>query len=242
MRATLTSTLVLFYSLTFATQTATVIPLAAEPHHQLSLHNEYVNVYRVQVAPHDSVVLHRHDFDAISVMLSDAQVTVNTPGKPQIHRTVKTGQIRLQSRGYVHSTTVDGDSAYRNVTVELLLSQERGRNLCSEVIPDKPLSCSASDLAGHRTGNDEPEFESDQTSVSLVRILPHQATAISHPNYPELVVAIDPDLTISADKTNQQESFDSGKIFWIAGGTAPVSIHNNGTIQSQAVVFTFRSH
>jgi len=28
--------------------------------------------------------------------------------------------MRLQSRGYVHSTSIEGDATYRNVTVELL--------------------------------------------------------------------------------------------------------------------------
>ncbi len=83
-----------------AAEAPTVIPLASEPHHHLALHNEYVNVYRVEVAPHDSVLLHRHDFDAISVMISAAEVTVITPGKPDEHRKLVDGQVRLQTRGY----------------------------------------------------------------------------------------------------------------------------------------------
>jgi hypothetical protein len=35
-------------------QMPTVIPLASEPHHHLALHNEYVNVYEVEVAPHET--------------------------------------------------------------------------------------------------------------------------------------------------------------------------------------------
>jgi hypothetical protein len=75
-------------------QTPTVIPLASEPHHHLALHNEYVNMYQVEVAPHDSVLLHRHDVDAISVMMSDSDVTVHAPGRQMSIRssaTVKSG-------------------------------------------------------------------------------------------------------------------------------------------------------
>jgi len=32
--------------------------------------------------------------------------------------------MRLQSRGYVHSTSIEGDATYRNVTVELLFPQK----------------------------------------------------------------------------------------------------------------------
>jgi hypothetical protein len=65
---------------TFA-QMQTVIPLASEPHHHLTLHNEYVNVYEVEVAPHDSVQLHRNEFDAISIMMSNSEVVVRAPGE-----------------------------------------------------------------------------------------------------------------------------------------------------------------
>jgi len=122
LRATLSLIFLTCYPLVFAAQTGAVMPLASEPHHHLLLHNEYANVYQVQVAPHDSVLLHRHDFDAISVMLNESQVTVYTPGKPEAHRKLVAGQIRLQPRGYVHSTAIDGDTTYRNVTIELLLS------------------------------------------------------------------------------------------------------------------------
>jgi len=240
LKATLT--LILSYSLTFAAQTVTVMPLASEPHHRLSLHNEYVNVYQVQVAPHDSVLLHRHDFDAISVMLSDAQVTVNTPGRPGVHRRLTAGQIRLQSRGYVHATNVDGDTTYRNVTVELLLPQEREHNLCSEVIPDKPLNCPAEQATGPQTSNDQFQFESDQTSVNLIPVLPHQTIAIGHPTYPELVVALDPDLTTGAETEHLRKSFDSGEFLWVGGEKAPLLVKNNGNKKSQIVVFTFRPH
>src|SRR5258708_21320694 len=111
------------FSLAIAAEAPTVIPLASEPHHRLALHNEYVNVYQVQVRPHDSVLLHRHDFDAISVMLNNSQVTVFTPDKPEAHRKLIAGQIRLQPRRYVHSTTIDGEPPYRNIPVQLPLPQ-----------------------------------------------------------------------------------------------------------------------
>ena len=137
MKAALT--LILSYSLTFAAQTVTVMPLASEPHHRLSLHNEYVNVYQVQVAPHDSVLLHRHDFDAISVMLSDAQVTVNTPGRPG-----STANLRPFRSGFSPAATcmrLTSMETRRTETSPFFFPQKQGHNSCSEVIPDKPLNC-----------------------------------------------------------------------------------------------------
>src|ERR1700704_787829 len=104
-------------------QEQSIVTLKSEPHHHLVLHNDYVNVYTVQVSPHDQVLLHRHEVDAIGVMMSDSVITVRTPGKPASHQSVASGQLRLQPAGYVHSTYIEGDAAYRNVTVELLLPQ-----------------------------------------------------------------------------------------------------------------------
>jgi hypothetical protein len=243
LRATLRLIFQACYPLLFASaQTGAVMPLASEPHHHLLLTNEYANVYQVQVGPHDSVLLHRHDFDAISVMLNDSQVAVYTPGKPEAHRKLIAGQIRLQPRGYVHSTTVDGDTTYRNVTVELLLPQEGGHNLCFGVIPDKPLNCPAAEAANGQTSGDQLQFESDESSVHLMRVRPRQNVTIGHPKYPELVVALDADLAIEDDRGGPKRSLDSGNFVWLEGGKAPELLKNDGDKESHIVVFTFRPH
>jgi hypothetical protein len=238
LRVTLKLIFLTYYPLVLAAQTGAVMPLASEPHHHLLLHNEYANVYQVQVGPHDSVLLHRHDFDAISVMLNDSQVTVYTPGKPGARRKLIAGQIRLQPRGYVHSTTIDGDATYRNVTIELLLPQEGEHNLCFEVIPDKPLHCSAAEAANSQTG-DQLQLESDESSVNLMRVLPQQNVTIGHPQYPELVVALDANL---ATEGGAKRSLNSGDFVWLEAGKAPQFLKNNGDKESHVVVFTFRPH
>src|SRR3981081_3859035 len=189
------------FSLATADQAPPIIPLASEPHHHLALHNEYVNVYRVEVAPHESVLLHRHDFDAISVMISSAEVTVLTPGKPDEHRKLVDGQVRLQARGYVHSTSIDGENTYRNVTVELLQPQQAGRNLCSAVMANQPLYCPVTPAS---TPNEthisisQPQYETDETLVTLIRVLPHQSIVIGNPQQSELVVVLDSDVMTGA--------------------------------------------
>jgi len=111
--------LTLCFPLVCGAQEQNIIRLKSEPHHHLALHNDYINVYTVLVSPHDSVLLHRHDVDAIGVMMSNSLITVRTPGKPDVHQEVFGGQLRLQPHGLVHSTSIDGDTAYRNVTVEI---------------------------------------------------------------------------------------------------------------------------
>src|ERR1700731_1339320 len=181
-----------------AAEAPTVIPLASEPHHHLALHNEYVNVYRVEVAPHDSVLLHRHDFDAISVMMSAAEVTVITPGNPDEHRKLVDGQVRLQTRGYIHSTTIDGENTYRHVTVGLLQPQQGAHNLCPPVMASQPLNCPAQ-APPDKMHITEPQYETDQTLGTLIRVLPHQQVAVGDPQHLELVVVLDADVLASED-------------------------------------------
>src|ERR1700737_1849832 len=82
------------------------LPLAAESHHPLALHNDFVNVYNAEAAPGDSLLLHRHVRDGVAIAIGDQTVTIGIPGKPDVHAKNPDGQVRLQPAGYVHSTRV----------------------------------------------------------------------------------------------------------------------------------------
>jgi quercetin dioxygenase-like cupin family protein len=222
-------------------QAPEVIPLASEPHHHLALHNEYVNVYRVEVAPHDSVLLHRHDADAISVMMSDAQVTVRTPGKPDVHQKLADGQLRLQARGYVHSTSIDGDTTYRNVTVELLLPQQGARNLCVPVIAALPLNCpSAQPPPPSATHRVQPQFETDQTYLTLIRVLPRQSVAFGDPGRSELIVALDAIAVTTAGGKSAGNSLHPGDFVWLDAGKPVQVFKNNGDKEARLISFALK--
>jgi hypothetical protein len=230
-----------WFPLVVAAQSQTVIPLASEPHHHLLLHNQYLNLYKVEVAPHDSVLLHRYDFDAISIMMSDTHVTVHTPGKPEAQHQVVDGQIRLQPRGYVHSTLIDGDAAYRNVTIELLLPQEGARNLCATVIATQPLDCPAAQASRpHEAVVDQPQFETDQTSVSLIRVLPHQEVTRGDPERAELIVAVDEDVSAKGDGRGTQHVLHSGDFVWLDRGKATQIFKNQGAKEARLISFRLR--
>ncbi|GAC1682239.1 MAG: hypothetical protein PVS2B2_21290 [Candidatus Acidiferrum sp.] len=230
------------YSLLAATQIPNIIPLAEEPHHHIALHNKYVNVYKVEVAPHDSVQLHRHDFDAISIMMSDSRVTVHTPGKPDIQQRLIDGQLRLQPRGYVHSTSIDGDTVYSNVTIELLLPQEKERNLCAAVIASQPLNCLNTQDSSTAKRIDQLLFETDQTKLSLIRILPRQEFPLSIDVGSELVIALDPVTISSAGGKSQENSLRAGEFKWTDIGQEAVFYKNAGDKEVRLIAFRFKPH
>ncbi len=230
------------FSFAMTVENPTVIPLASEPHHHLALHNEYVNVYQVEVAPHDSVLLHRHDFDAVSVMISSAEVTVLAPGKPDEHRKLMDGQVRLQARGYVHSSSIDGNTTYRNVTVELLQPQQAGRNLCAAVMANQPLNCPATPASpSNETQISQPQYQTDETLVTLIRVLPHQSVTIGDPQNVGLVILLDSGVLADEKGTSAGKSFHSGDFLWLGQDKASEVFKNSGEKEARIILFTLKS-
>lgn len=214
-----------------------VIPLRSEPHHHLILHNDLVNVYSVQVEPKDSVLLHKHDFDAIGIMLSTAEITVRAPGKADSHQKVLAGQLRLQQAGYVHSTNIDGDTAYRNVTVELLLPQEAGRNMCSSVIPAQPLNC-PSTQSDSSAFSEQPQFETNQTKISLIRLKPQQHVTLDASDQSQLAVVLG-DTGLVTGVNGIPKALRSGDIVWRENNSPAQIFENDGSEEIRLVTFVF---
>jgi hypothetical protein len=214
-----------------------VIPLKSEPHHHLVLHNDFVNVYSVQVQPHDSVLLHKHEFDAIGIMLSDAEITVSAPGKPDSHQKVVGGQLRLQQAGYIHSTIIDGNSAYRNVTVELLMPQQEHRNICASVISAQPLNCPAAQ-PDRPAISQQPQFETNQTKLNLTRLKPRQSFTLDASPQNRLVVVLDEAAVVSS-ANNPSKALHSGDILWRDSNSPAQLFENAGNKEIRLVTFAF---
>ncbi len=222
-------------------QVPTVIPLASEPHHHIALHNEYVNVYEVEVRPHDSVQLHRHEFDAISIMMSDSEVVVRAPGKPDARQKLSDGQVRLQSSGHVHSTSIEGNTIYRNITVELLFRQKGGHNLCAKVIATQGLNCPSERASPPSTTHiEQPQYETDQTSVTLIGVLPHQKVSLGNSGGSELIVSLGDALVVTAGETGPAKPMRPGDFRWIAIGQAASIFKNNSGKEARLISFRLK--
>jgi hypothetical protein len=218
-----------------------IVSLKAEPHHHLQLHNQYVNVYSVEVAPHDAVILHRHDADAVSVMLGDSEITVKSPGKPDVHQKVAGGQLRFQPLGYVHSTSIDSAGGYRNITVELLLPQQHARNLCATVIPKQDLHCETRPKNSDASATVlEPQLASDQTKIMLIRIRPHQSLMTGDPAASELRIALD-DVTTSSGADYPSKTLRQGEFSWRGPGTALEILKNDSDKEARVVTFELKT-
>jgi len=226
----------LFFSLAGAAQEQSVVPLKLEPHHHLVLHNDFVNVYSVRVQPQDSVLLHKHDFDAIGIMLSDAEITVRVAGKPDSHQKVVAGQLRLQQAGYIHSTAIDGDTVYRNVTVELLLPQLERRNICGGVISGQPLNCPSAQTDS--SAPEQPQFETNQTRITLIRLKPQHSVTLDASAQSRLIVALD-DTAVVSGANSPPKALRSGDILWRDSNRSREVVENAGSKEARLIIFVF---
>src|SRR5580658_4364307 len=55
------------------------ITMDQEPHHQLVTVNNFVKVFKVDLASRDALSMHRHDYDDVSIALGDATTVSMTP-------------------------------------------------------------------------------------------------------------------------------------------------------------------
>ena len=216
-----------------------VIPLSSEPHHHLALHNDYVNLYQVQVKPHDSVLLHRHDYDAISVMLAGARVTVRAPGKPDVHQDLEAAQVRLQPKGYVHQTAIE-DELYRNVTVELLQPQRGGHNLCAQVMAGQPLHCDTQPGDKQAGVANRPQFATEETTITLSTLPAGHELPFGTADSAVLVIALDPCALVSKSGKAERE-IPAGGFVWRDKAAPARSIRNAVAAEARLVSFVFKS-
>ena len=231
----------LILPLPLASQAPSIITMAEEPHHHLALHNDYVNVYNAEAAAGDSLLLHRHNKDAVAIAIGDQTVTVGIPGKPDVHTKNADGQVRMQVSGYVHSTHNDGQAGYHTVAIELLLPQTGEQNLCANVLPGKPLNCPGGAVSASASKRiDVPQFASDQTHILTVHVPAHQSVKIANPAQSELVVALEPASISPASGSGPDELLRPGEFLWFDKGAPARTMKNGSDKEVRFVELTFK--
>src|SRR5216684_1942313 len=110
-----------------AAQTATGVEITEEPSHHLALENEYIRVFKVEVAPHASTLMHRHRHDYVFVTLGDAHVSNEVEGKPPVDLNLADGETRFVPGNFAHVAKNLSDQPFRNVTIELLQDEKLGQ-------------------------------------------------------------------------------------------------------------------
>src|SRR5713101_6622594 len=123
-----------------AAQTTSEVEITSEPSHHLALENEYVRVFKVEVAPHAATLMHRHRHDYVFVTLGASAVSNEVEGKPPVALKLQDGETRFTPGNFAHIARNLPSTPFRNVTIEFLRDkittqakwdQERGLNVLS---------------------------------------------------------------------------------------------------------------
>src|SRR5216684_7442408 len=147
-----------------AAQTATEVEITSEPSHHLALENEFIRVFKVEVAPHASTLMHRHRHDYVFVTLCDAQVSNEVEGKPPVDLKLADGETHFVPGNFAHIARNLSDQPFRNVTIELM-QDEKLRQMSSHWLEE----------SGEKTfpgGRIEILFVKDGVRVSEVTLEP----------------------------------------------------------------------
>ena len=197
------------------------VPLDREPSHHLVLSNDYVRVFRVEVAPHSSTLLHRHDRDYIwvSIGASDFMNAVQRKQPVTVHS--EDGEVHFSPGPFAHVATNNSDRPFRNYTIELLKhgdvqlkpgEDERGVNL----------------LEG---GTIETLFVKD--GVRAIEVTLNSGVSVSGPHLarPHLLIDLSPHGRPANQPANQ-------KVQWFNAGSG-TSLKNAGSQPARYLLLEF---
>ena len=169
-----------------------------EQHHHLVLANDYVRVYRVEVAPHESTKLHFHQKDYVWVSIGPADVTNTVQGKAPVKVTMADGDAHFTPGNFAHVATNDSSQPFRNYTIALQ------RNGAVQLQPGQDEH----NVVLLNNGTVESLFVKD--GVRAMEITLGSGASISGPHLqrPHLLISVNP---------------DDGRVEWSAGDSKPLA-------------------
>lgn len=220
----------LLISLSIA-QSAPEVPITSEPSHHLALENEYVRVFRVEVAPHASTLLHRHSHDYFFVTIGDTNVSNEVERKAPVELHLSNGEVRFAEGNFAHVARNLSDRPFRNTAIELL-QDEKLRQTRSHW----PMEGGDKTFPG---GHSKVLLIRDTVRVSEVNLDPG-ATTPSHHHDVHLVVAVS-DIDLRSDvegKGPTQIALKAGDVKWLEGGITH-TITNTSSQPARFVTFEF---
>jgi mannose-6-phosphate isomerase-like protein (cupin superfamily) len=194
-------------------QTASEVEITGEGHHHLAFENEFVRVFRVEVAPKEATLMHRHRHDYLFVTLGDSDVSNEVEGKTPVELKLKDGETRFTPGNFAHVARNLAGTPFRNVTIELMEDEKARTSPPPKWDEERGLHV----LNG---GTQEILFAKDGARVSEIELQPGGAIPSHHHKGPHLVVAIT-DIDLRSDIEGRGPTpaqLRSGEVKWVPGG------------------------
>lgn len=200
------------------------VPVAEEPRHHFTFENDVIRAFRVQVAPHDRTMLHRHDRDYFYISIGAADIVNAVQGRPEVSVHMGDMQMGFTKGGFAHVAENRGEAPFRNFTIEFKRPQAKLANRCAKVDPAQPLDCPS--LAADSTSI-TPEFESEDVRVTLLRVQPGAKLALADAQLSRLLMPIGEIRASLLRQGGKTAKLQTGKDLWAEGGKG-LTIANPG--------------
>lgn len=224
--------LFLLASFTVFAQT-TEVEITAEPAHHPAFENDQVRVFKVEVAPHKSTLMHWHRHDYLFVTLGPSRVANKIKDRDAIELNFIDGDTRFVTGNFAHVAENLSDKPFRNVTIEILKDAEARKNPPPKWDEERGLSV-------FNGGTQHILFVQDGVRVSEIELQPGGVIPSHHHAGPHLLVAVsDLDLRSDVDgKSPVPVQFQSGDVKWLPGGYTH-TLSNRGKQPAKFVTLEF---
>jgi quercetin dioxygenase-like cupin family protein len=105
----------------------------------------------------------------------------------------------------------------------------------------QPLHCPASQSERNESNwTEQPQFETDRSTVSLVRVQPHQEMALRSSSGNLLIITIDTAEVNSGKGQSRGKTLQQGDFLWLTKGSPAQSIRNNTEKETRIVTFRLK--
>jgi oxalate decarboxylase/phosphoglucose isomerase-like protein (cupin superfamily) len=208
------------------------VEVTAEPHHHLTIDNQSVRAYYVEVPAHGETLMHWHRHDYFAISLGPADIVNEVKDKTAVPVKFQDGDTRFASASFAHIARNVSDQPFRNVTIEIL-DDANLRNSTAEWEEDRGLDV----LQG---GTKQVVFVKDGIRATEFELQPGGVVPMHHHAGPHLLVAVS-DLEIRSDVQGQgpmRDDLKSGESKWLPGNYSH-SITNTGKQPAKFVTLEF---
>jgi quercetin dioxygenase-like cupin family protein len=233
MRSLLVLSVALLLAIVLSAQTASEVEITAEPGHHLALQNQYVRVFKVEVAPHAATLMHRHRHDYVFVTLGLSQVENDVAGIAPIKLTLQDGETRFIPGGFAHIARNLSAQPFRNITIELLQDEKAHKSPPPKWDEERGLHI----LNG---GTRDVLFVKDGARASELALQPGGVLPSHHHAGPYLLVAVT-DLDLRSDVAGRasQIQLKAGDVAWVKGGLTH-ALANTGKENAKLITLEFQ--
>lgn len=223
--------LLAFAFLAGAQTAAPTIEITAEPNHHLMLENQFVRVFKVQLAPHTEMLLHSHRHDYFFTSLGESHIENDVVGKPPADRHFRDGESFFVPGDFVHTAKNLSDQMFQVVAVEVM--QTDSAQMSYKWDEDRGLHV----LHG---GTQEIIFVKDGIRASDLELQPGGVLPKHHHAGPHLVIAVT-DLDLRSDVEGKAPSpiqIKAGDVAWVKGGFTH-TVTNVGQQNAKVITLEF---